>query len=207
MSARIITINQNAAELTTIKALVNDWLEEGKLEGLADKSIERYTDTLAKFQTWLAEFHPEIKHPRDVKLETAKEFLTYLRTTQKVRWGLPVKPGKEKLGQVSIQIYAGQTSSFFGWLEQNGYIESNPFRHQSLKISATRSRKQSSITSVEDVPEDQLKTLLALINSKEYIAGYAGCRNRAIIMLLLDSGMRRGELFINAGKRLELGGS
>src|SRR4051794_8702078 len=118
MAGRIITINQNSAELTTIKALVNDWLEEGKLEGLADMSIQRYTDSLNKFQIWLAEFHPEIKQPRDFKLETAREFLNYLRTVQKIRWGLPVKPGKEKLLQTSIQVYAGQTSSFFGWLEQ-----------------------------------------------------------------------------------------
>lgn len=192
MTAVITIINQKQPN-NSFENLTGEWLEQCRLEGLSPKSVARYLYTIGKLKWWVERFHPDILHPRHFTVKEAREYLNYLRDDTTNRWGAG-GDSKEKLKPATIQLYAGQASSFFGWLEQNSIIEANPFAHKSLKVSTNRSRKQPAAATVQEVPEPDLKKLLTYISTKEYIATYAGARNRAIIYLLLDTAMRRGEL-------------
>lgn len=174
--------------------LINEWIEQGQLEGLSDKSIARYQYCLFKFTYWLNEYYPNLKDFTIFNVSHAKGYLNYLREARAERWGIATKPGKEKLKFGTVHMYVSPVANFFYWLEANDYIAVSPFSHKSLKLKTNRSRKQEAAETVSYIPEDDLKKLLAYISTKEYTRKYVGCRNAAIIKLLLDSLMRRGEL-------------
>jgi site-specific recombinase XerD len=194
MAAIVTTIHKS--EPDTIQTLVERWLNQGLLDGLSGNTIERYRNTLGKFLWWWETYHaPRLgQHPRFVSVHEAGAYLAYVRESRKDRWGLQVAAGKEQLKPNAIVVYTAPVVNFFNWLEQNSYIEVNPFNNRSLKSSFGRGRKKLSAAQVEDVSDENLKKLLSHISTKDYTAGYSGTRNRAIILLLLDSGMRRGEL-------------
>ncbi len=194
MSA-IITLNQKGEDLINLEGLVSDWLTQCERDYLSLQTVNLYRHNLKKFLWWAKQFHPDKTHPRLITPKEIKGYLDYLRATNKERWGLSGRRLKEQLTPNGIMMYASSVKGFFSWLELESYIELSPFRHKSININPTRrGRLEAKPKPVEDVPQEDLQKLLAHVSSPDYIKFYAGCRNRAAILLLLDSGMRRGEL-------------
>jgi site-specific recombinase XerD len=77
---------------------------------------------------------------------------------------------------------------FFFWLEREEYIEKCPF-NRTVKFTT---KKQDRI--VKRITEDDLSRVFTVLSQEASKDGYVGLRNLAIISLLVDSGIRRGEL-------------
>ena len=75
-----------------------------------------------------------------------------------------------------------ETRAFFSWCTRMGYCERDPF------AGIPNVKVQQKV--IQPLSEEEIKALLDVCNpTKEF-----GCRNRAIILLFLDTGMRYAEL-------------
>ncbi len=149
---------------------------DARARGLSDATIT-HTDRCVRA---FAAFSGGIGDVAAVEGDDLRRFIIGLRD-QPARHGRP--PGG-KLSLVSVNTYVRAVRSFWGWLERSQAIATNPL----ARVPAPRyPRKVARVYS-----EEQLQTL------RRYVA--ARPRDKAIIDLFLDSGIRVSEL---AGLRVD----
>lgn len=175
------------------KSLIGKWLNYGlKVDGLARDTLYGYSDAAGRFLWWWA-IHTKSGeeaggHPRHVTPYHLQEFFSYLREPADTRWGEPVQHGKRELSVHTISWYGRSLRPFFSWLEKQGQIEKSPFDH------TVKFRPRKADRTVKVVKTDQLAKLFTFLCSKNRLSTFTGVRDLAMISLLLDSGVRRGEL-------------
>ena len=75
-----------------------------------------------------------------------------------------------------------EVKAFFSWCRRMDYVEENPF----MRVPMVRREQKV----VQPFSKDDLTTLLAACNPQTYV----GSRMRAMILFLLDTGVRSSEL-------------
>ncbi len=154
-----------------------------------DKALERYEiDALARGHSprtithvkgcvgFLAAFLGNVPDVSRVAADDFRRFLSSLRDGP-VR-NHPTHEQEHKVGLTSINTYARAIKSFWSWLEEEGIIAANPL------ASVKTPKKPKTIPKI--YTEQELK---ALLNSLS-----ASPRERALVELFLDSGIRLQEL-------------
>ncbi len=181
-------VPQLEPETCPFRELVDEWIEACRADGLSPKTIGGYADTLGKFRWWWIEYSKQPAHPENVTPKDARAFASYLREPLGFRWGLEVPIKRQQLSPASIATYGRTVKIFFAWLERDGYIDKSPF-NRSVKFSTKKTDKI-----IKKVAEDDLAKLFLVLSQYAAHDSYPGLRNLAIISLLIDSGIRRGEL-------------
>jgi integrase len=158
------------------------------------RTLEDYHDKIYKYWWWRTHDARYAdtggQHPQSVTRKEARDYAIYLRNSQKVRWGELTRPGKETLSPASVASYGRVVKVFFAWLITEGYIDDDPFAGKG--VSFNTKHKEARVVKVVDAG-DLEKIFNYLMNSNR-LQYYNGPRNLAIIALLTDSGIRRGEL-------------
>ncbi|HEX2914144.1 MAG TPA: tyrosine-type recombinase/integrase [Chloroflexia bacterium] len=184
--------------------LVESWLAYCQADGLSPETLQDYSDKVSKFGWWWQEhtgYSEELGgHPQFVTVKEAREYAAYLREPRSSRWGSEVPPAKEQLSPASISSYGRAVKVFFSWLEREGFIDKTPFNKS---VRFTNRHKQDRV--IKCVEEEGLAKLFAVLNRPERLATFVGQRDLAIVALLLDSGIRLGELLSLEVKDLDLG--
>jgi site-specific recombinase XerD len=144
-------------------------------EGKSPKTVEWYAGFLKRF----GEFLKRNKLPGDLSRigkNHIREFIYYLQTEARTpRTGNP-------LSQATVQGYVRTLKAFFSWAMREEYVQSNPM----IKIPIPK----AGIRIVNTFSNEQISKLASECRR----ANGAGYRNLAIILLLLDSGIRVSEL-------------
>lgn len=144
-------------------------------EAKSPKTVEWYTAFLGRFDRFLK----GKGLPDDVSSITKhhiRQFIRYLQTEART-------PHKNKpLSPATIQGYVRTLKVFFSWLVKESYLDSNPTRGIPVPRAPTKI--------VNTFSPEHIKRLSDLYP----IANGCGYRNLAIVMLLLDTGMRVSEL-------------
>src|SRR5260370_6960523 len=173
------------ASITLIQAIEDYVLDhEGGNHSL--KTVEWHRTALGLLQTYLAQ-ERNITLVAEIDAPDLNGWLAYLRKSP----GGHGKPRSER----TIQTYARSVRAFFHWLIRRQTIESNPFdRVLFPKVG------KPLIQTIE--PEEFERLLVACTppNEAGLLAERAAVRNRAILWLLYDTGIRVSEL---CGLRLE----
>ena len=189
----LVLVIQSSSTLTPFQELIEEWLDYCKAAGLSKETLRDYRAFTYKFAWWWSEhtrYSEKVgSHPSDVSTKHVREFATYLRTPLAVRWGSPVQANKQELSTTTISTYGRHLKVFFNWLEQEGYIEHSPI-NRSVKFS----NKNKQDRTIKLVAQEELNKLFTFLNQPERLRGFIGTRDLAIIALLLDSGVRMGEL-------------
>lgn len=183
-----------SAEDCPFRKLIDEWIDYCRSSGLSPKTLLDYSDKVYKFWWWWDKNHAANlgRHPKNVGIKEARSFAAYLRDPDKARWGITEHKNNRQvinLSVASIASYGRTVKVFFSWLETEKYIELSPF-NKSVKFSS-RHKEDKIIKTVDH--EDLVKILKALTDEERHKT-YWGCRNLAMLALLLDSGIRRGEL-------------
>lgn len=175
--------------------LIDDYILTCRSNGMAPKTIENYSKRLFSFHWWYV-FHTDYAerygyHPENITTKIIRDFVIYLREPQENRWGQAEakKASKEVLSYYTITTFAGILKTFFYWLERERYIKLMPI-NRSVKFA---SKKQSTRT-IKTVPESDIIALFTYLTGPKRTGKYNGSRDLAIFSLLLDSGIRKGEL-------------
>lgn len=138
-----------------------------RTEGKNPKTIDWYNLSLKQFQGFLVQSERSIQL-RELDEAGVREFILLNR--------------QGKLKAISIQTYVRGLRAFFNWLYKEGYTTENRL----VKLKPPR----APIRVVEVLTQEEITRVLSCIDQNT--AG--GAQNYAILMLLLDSGLRCSKL-------------
>ena len=162
-----------------IQQAINDFLMSCNVEGKSHGTIECYTDKLKGFSWYARTYH----WPDDVSLITTqhlREFLVYLRETPH-RFNSNCPRAKQPVNSTTIQKYYRAISVLFNFLIREEQLVTNPL----AKIKVPRSEKKV----VNALDSNEVNQLINALGNT-----FEGKRNRAMILVLVDCGLRLGEL-------------
>lgn len=164
-----------------IQQAIKEFLELHELDNCTPKTLRAYRDRLRYFTTWLESAH-QVVEVGDLRLEHLRGWMAYLKKT-------PTYRGKP-LSDESIHSYGQSLLAFCHWLEREEYLE----KPITTRFSLPRVEKKFIPTySVEDVNK-----LLAACEEgderKPQLRRALTARNKAIVSLFIDTGIRLSEL-------------
>jgi integrase/recombinase XerC/integrase/recombinase XerD len=151
-----------------------------RTEGKSSKTIDWYNLALKQFHCFLLESE-RVTQLGALGEPEIREFILYLQN--RTRWhNNPNVKGRRKLASTSIQTYIRALRAFFNWLYQQGYTPEN--RLVNLK-------PPKATTKIVDILKgDEISRIFRCLDRDTA----AGERNYAMLLLLLDSGLRLSEM-------------
>ncbi|WP_406635222.1 tyrosine-type recombinase/integrase [Amycolatopsis sp. WGS_07] len=158
-----------------IRELVSDWRTHLRAKNRADSTIDAYLDSMAMLVNYLDDEDISMVAP-DIGRRELERYFEYLRQRPNFRTG-------ESLSHSYIAKQYRHLQQFWRWLDDvEEIVELSPFY-------------KMEVPHVPDNPptvlrEKELKALLATTKGK----GFVELRDRAIILVLVDCGVRVGEL-------------
>jgi len=158
--------------------LLKGFILTRKVEGVSPRTTAYYEEKLGNF-LWYCEQH--VLTLSDLNTDTIREFLVYLKDSSH-RWDSNNTRANRALSPRSIQHYYGCLRTFFNWLVDEGYVEYNPV----LSIKPPRAPKKL----IRALSQEEMSSLLSEYPGRDF----KDVRNRAMLMLFLDTGLRLAEL-------------
>lgn len=165
---------------TTIECAVEDYLSDHEGGNHSKKTLEWHRTALSLLKGFLAE-ERDITLVGEVDAPDINAWFIHMRKT-------PGGHGKTR-SERTIQTYARSARAFFHWLIRRETIERNPFDRVTFPTVG-----KPRIRTIE--PEEFEKLLAACTPPGEVgpLADRAAARNRAILWVLYDAGIRLSEL-------------
>jgi len=171
MVGQILRIDSLKDPAKNMAAATEYYLAYCRSRNLSENSIIYYRNRLASFATYVADNAPGIG-PKETSVQIVREFIS---------WEL------ERVSPATVNHSIIALRAFFNLLENDGLIERNPL----AGIKKVHQKRPL----IETFSQAQVEALLAACGSN-----FAGVRDRAMMLLLYDSGARASEL---CGLRLE----
>jgi integrase/recombinase XerC/integrase/recombinase XerD len=169
---------RQSVDQLTLRDLIGYYEFHNRTEGKSPKTISWYKQSLDLFERFLVRSGIS-RQIADIGEPEVRAFIAHLQN--KVKWSENGGPGP-KLSAEGIQNRVRALKAFFAWLHREGYTESNRLLH--LK-NFKAPRKM-----VEVLSEDEIDQMLSSLDQRTPW----GARDYAIVMLMLDSGLRMSEV-------------
>jgi site-specific recombinase XerD len=145
------------------------------------KTIPWYVEILQRYFAFL-DSNSLLKPIQQLATHEIKLYILHLANANRWANHPNVKKAKGKLSPYSVQGHVRAIKAFWGWLEREGYIASNPLAK--LPLPKVPDKPVSILSS------EQINKLITQIDRSTP----KGARYYAILFLLLDTGIRVGEL-------------
>ena len=150
-----------------LEQLIPLYLTACTVEGKTDRTVQSYAETLRQFRRARREFGL----PEDVEAFGPAHVYLFMGWVR----DRGVSAGTQHRRQREVK-------AFFSWCRRMDYVEENPF----MRVPMVRREQKV----VQPFSKDDVTTLLAACNPESYV----GSRTRAMILFLLDTGVRSSEL-------------
>jgi site-specific recombinase XerD len=173
---------------TSLRSLVDGFVLTKQTEGKSPRTVEFYSENLKRFlwyvnsQDW----------PADIRMLTQwhiRDFLGYV-ANEECRWGLMgngSETSKSKVSYTTVHHYFVVIANFFGWVVSEGFLEESP----TAKIKIAKPKEKV----IKPYSQEEIMRMLAVCDyDYEHNARFLGSRNKAMVLMLLDSGVRLSEL-------------
>lgn len=166
----------------SVRAAVEDFLLVCRLAKRSQHTLRQYQGNLNRFCWWLERI--PITRLDAISPTTIRQFLVYLAdgandSQGKERWGKPFVP----IQAISERAYYVTIRRFFSWCAAEDLISETPIDRRRIPPPTPARRR---VTAFEKAH------ILALLDAAKQ--GRSPSRDRAILLLLLDTGMRASEL-------------
>jgi len=184
----VVSIRSQAPVSTSVKSLVRGFVLTQRTDCRSPRTIEYYEGNLNRF-LWYADEH---EWPDDVRLISewyVREFLAYV-SGEGNRWGLKgngSESSRPKATYSTVHHYYCVLKAFFNWCVREGFISESPLAKIKLanpKLNVVQPYSNQDIMKMISVCDYDFKNN----------ARFLGSRNRAIVLMLLDTGLRASEL-------------
>lgn len=166
-------------KVISIKEVIDSFLLSCKVEGKSYGTIECYSDKLKGFLWYTKNY----RWPDDITAITTnhlREFLAYLRETPH-RFNSTCPRAMKPINSTTVQKYYRALSAMFNWSINEGILEISPL----VKIKVPRAEKKV----VKALDGSEVNQVISSLPDT-----FDGVRNKAIILVLVDCGLRLGEL-------------
>ncbi|MEI2691569.1 MAG: tyrosine-type recombinase/integrase [Anaerolineae bacterium] len=165
----------------SLPTLIELFILSKQIEGRSPKTLSWYQANLTRFSDFLAGEHtPTLQ---EITLDNARTFVAHLQgksTRYDEHHMRPTEKGG--LSPHSVHAYVRTLKTFGSWLVEEEYVEVHPF--QRLKPPKLPD------TMIEVLSDDEIRRMIAAISPDTVL----GARLHAIVLLLLDTGLRASEL-------------
>jgi integrase/recombinase XerD len=165
----------------SLPTLIELFILSKQIEGRSPKTLSWYQANLERFSNFLTGEHtPALQ---EITLDNARTFVAHLQgksTRYDEHHMRPTEKGG--LSPHSVHAYVRTLKTFGSWLVEEEYVEVHPF--QRLKPPKLPD------TMIEVLSDDEIRRMLAAISPDTVL----GARLHAIVLLLLDTGLRASEL-------------
>ena len=166
---------------TPLTTLIDLYIVSKQIEGRSDKTLTWYRANLERFASFMTNGHEPTLG--EVSIENARAFIAHLQgkaTRYEDHQMRPVKEGG--LSPHSVHAYVRTLKAFGNWMSEEGYVKGHPFeRLKPPKLPETM---------IEILSDDEIMSVIRTINANSPL----GARMYAIVLLLLDTGIRATEL-------------
>ena len=166
---------------TSLATLIDLYILSKQIEGRSAKTLTWYRANLERFAGFMTNGHePTLS---EVSLDDARAFIGHLQGRTTRYEDHEMRPAKEGgLSPHSVHAYVRTLKAFGNWLCAEGYVSSHPFeRLKPPKLPETM---------IEILSDDEILSLVKAINPNSPL----GARMHAVVLLLLDTGIRANEL-------------
>ncbi len=172
---------KNKAEALSIDKLTSHYELSNCAEGKSPKTVAWYNDMLRSFATYMkAKQHSY--QLSVLTIDTVRSYILYLRNKPKFQ-GHPYTPEQVKLlSPKTVQCHIRALKAFASWLYAEGYTTENRLKNLRLPKAPTKM--------IEPLTPEEINKATNSINKNSP----TGVRNHAILVTLLDSGLRASEL-------------
>lgn len=161
--------------------LIHRYEVSNRADGKSPRTVSWYTDMLTLFSHYLK----EKLHQHDIStftIDTIREYVIYLRQKPKFS-GHPYTPAQSKpLSPKTVQCHVRALKAFSSWLYLEGYTTENRLKNLKLPKAPTKM--------IEPLTPEEINKAAISINKNSP----TGTRNHAILVILLDSGLRVSEV-------------
>lgn len=167
------------------KSLVDGFILCHQTEGKSPHTIEYYRGLLGRF-LWYANSSGWPDDATSLTEWQVRDFLGYVINADE-RWGNRNVTCRTKASHATLRHYYVALKALFAWAVRSGFLSLNPM--ESIKVSKAKPRV------IQPYTPEELRSLLKVCEM-DYQQGarFLGSRNRAILLVLLDSGVRLSEL-------------
>jgi site-specific recombinase XerD len=183
-----VSIKMEVPPGVSLKSLVAGFVLTKRTEGKSPKTVQYYQDNLRRF-LWYAGRQGWSDDVRFLTEWQIREFLGYVGT-ETHRWGLEgngSETSRRNASHSTIRHYFVVLSCFINWALREGFIEESPM----TKIKVAKSKPKV----IVPFSNEEISRMLVVCDyDYEHHAKFIGSRNRAIILVLLDTGIRLSEL-------------
>ena len=184
----VVGIKIQASPGTSLRSLARGYLLTHQTEGRSPHTVEYYRGILSRF-LWYAERQDWSDDARLLTEWHIREFLGYVGG-EVDRWGKEGNGSESSSYKVSprtIHHYYGALRAFFNWTVKEGFLIESPV----TKVRVAKPKRKV----IKPYMPEQIKAMLKVCDW-DYIhnAKFLGSRNRAIILVLYDTGLRLSEL-------------
>ncbi len=163
-----------------IETLIEAYIQDHIGGNHSEKTLEWHRTALGLMRHFLEE-ERDITSIDDVEADDISAWFAQMRLT-------PAAHGKVR-SERTIQTYARSARAFFHWLVRRGTLEHTPFEHVVFPRVG-----RPLIQTISDEEFEKLLLACAPPNETGPFAERAAVRNRAILWLLYDTGIRVSEL-------------
>lgn len=153
----------------------------------------------------------------EITYDDLVDFRLWLKNPYRFYDNVSALPGLSSLSENTINAAIDRVSSFYWWLKKSGKIAESPVKYQTVRISQAR-RERELLThtrrsaSVEKniLKSKELKRKVKTVTDKEFkklLSSVQTIRDKLILLLLKEGGLRKGELLGIKLEDIEFGGS
>jgi site-specific recombinase XerD len=184
----VVELKRHTVQGTSLSSLVKGFVLTQCTEGKRPKTLEFYGGNLERF----LRFACREGWPDDASLITEwhiRDFLGYV-ATETNRWGASEGQGSEssrpRASQSTVHHYFVVLSLFFEWAVREGLVSKTPLAN--IKVAKGKHKV------IQPYTPDEIAKMLAVCDwDYQHNAKFLGSRNRAMVLMFLDSGIRVSE--------------
>lgn len=183
----VIDIKLQASPGTSLRSLAKGYLLTHQTEGRSPYTVEYYRGILNRF-LWYAERENWSDDARLLTEWHIREFLGYVGGEVN-RWGKEgngSESSSHKASQRTIHHYYGGLRAFFNWVVEEGFLPQSPM----TKVKVAKPKWKV----IKPYTPEQIKAMLKVCDwDYAHNAKLLGSRNRAMVLVLYDTGLRLSE--------------
>lgn len=162
--------------------LIEHYTIDLRSQNKSDKTLRWYIANLRSFETWLKKYRRS-SLLSDVDINTVRLYVLYLQDEHPRYGGHPYTPSRgDRLSDYSVQGHVRTLRAFSSWLQREGYLEENVLS----RLRVPKAVKQE----IVPLTPEEIGRILSCLTPNAAI----GCRNYAIVHLMLDAGLRVSEV-------------
>ncbi|MFB5192029.1 tyrosine-type recombinase/integrase [Alicyclobacillus fastidiosus] len=185
---RSLSVRQNElimdAQSIDIPRAIAQFLSAKVSERTAPRTVKEYQRHLGYLSEWLAHERPNVKKLRDVSISHLRDYIAWMSYEKEMYSDHPTryKPGRAGLAPTTVNIRIRTMKAFFNWCVKNGHLSQSP-------MSGIKQQRVD-LDTIYSFTDDEIVRLLAAPDTSSFV----GFRDYVAMVLMLDTGIRIGEL-------------